>query len=164
MQLKKNFKQHVKTYTVDEAQIALERYCVYQDRCHQEVLEKLAKMNMISEAQELIVIHLIQHDYLNEERFAKSFTRGKFNQKKWGKIKISNQLKFKRVSAINIKTALNDIDDDDYLETLKNLTEKKLAHIKAKNVFEKRKKIMSFLQSKGYEFALILQIMDEVLK
>ena len=164
MQLKKNFKQHVKTYTVDEAQIALERYCVYQDRCHQEVLEKLAKMNMISEAQELIVIHLIQHDYLNEERFAKSFTRGKFNQKKWGKIKISNQLKFKRVSAINIKTALNDIDDDDYLETLKNLTEKKLTHIKAKNVFEKRKKIMSFLQSKGYEFALILQIMDEVLK
>ena len=155
--------KNTKTYTVDEAKLALERYCIYQDRCHQEVLNKLYKMNMISEAQEVILLHLIQHKYLNEERFAKSFARGRFNQKKWGKIKIINQLKFKKISSINIQTALKEINEDDYLETLQNLASKKLAQVKATTVFEKRKKTTYFLQSKGYEIPLIINALDDLL-
>ena len=149
-----------KTYTVDEAKIALERYCIYQDRCHQEVLDKLHKMHMITEAQEVILYHLLQHNFLNEERFAKSFARGKFYYKKWGKIKITNQLKFKKISAANIKTALQEIDLDDYTETLKNLAAKKWQTTKAKNSFDKRKKVTYFLQSKGYELGLIIETLN----
>jgi len=155
--------KNTKTYTVDEAKLALEKFCIYQDRCHQDVLNKLYKMNMITEAQEVILFHLIQHDFLNEERFAKSFARGKFYQKKWGKFKITNQLKFKKISLANIKTALLEINQEDYLETLKKLADKKLQQVKATNVFEKRKKVTYFLQSKGYELSLIINILDDLL-
>ena len=151
-----------KIYTVDEAKLALERYCIYQDRCHKEVINKLYTMNMIAEAQEVIIIHLIQNNYLNEERFAKSFVRGKFYQKKWGKIKITNQLKFKKISSVNIKAALKEIDSEDYLNTLKSLTEKKLLQVKAKNIYEKRKKTTCFLQSKGYEIYLIIDVLNDL--
>ncbi len=154
--------QSKKTYTVDEAKLALERYCIYQDRCHQEVISKLHKMNMIKEAQEVILLHLIQNNFLNEERFAKSFARGKFYQKKWGKIKITNQLKFKYISSANIKAALKEIDEDDYLDTLKQLVEKKVNQTKG-SAFEKRNKAIYFLQSKGYEFELINQTLNMVL-
>ncbi len=154
--------KNIKTYTVNQAKLLLEKYCIYQDRCHQEVIDKLYKMNMISEAQDVILLHLIQHNFLNEERFAKSFARGKFYQKKWGKYKITNQLKYKKISAINIKTALQEIDEQDYLDTLKQLANKKYTLVKATNIFEKRKKTTYFLQSKGYEISLIINTLDDL--
>lgn len=154
---------NIKTYTVDQAKLALEKYCIYQDRCHQEVLDKLYKMNMIDDAKELILVHLIQHNFLNEERFAKSFARGKFYQKKWGKVKITNQLKYKNISTLNIKTAIEEINEEDYLETAKTLILKKIAQLNLKNKFEIRKKVSYFMRSKGYEISLIIDVLDSVL-
>ena len=77
-----------KHFSVQEATKKMERYCAYQERCHKEVTEKLRNMKMIPEAIDQIVGHLIQENYLNEERFAKSFARGKINIKKWGKNRI----------------------------------------------------------------------------
>ena len=76
------------TYTLSEASRKLEYYCTYQDRCHQEVSMKLRQMNMIPEAIDHIMGHLIKQDYLNEERFARNYARGKFNNKHWGRIRI----------------------------------------------------------------------------
>ena len=74
-----------KVFTVDEILRKLEQYCVYQDRCHKEVEQKMREFNLIPEAKEYILLSLLKHDFLNEERFAKSFARGKFRIKKWGK-------------------------------------------------------------------------------
>ena len=74
-------KQKKSTYTLEEAKRSLEKYCVYQDRCHKDIERKLMDMRMIPEARELILLHLMQHDFLNEERFARSFARGKFKIK-----------------------------------------------------------------------------------
>ena len=71
-----------KTYTLDEAQKRLERYCAYQERCHQDVRRKLTEMRMIPEAQDKIIVHLLDHDFLNEQRFVDAFIRGKFRIKK----------------------------------------------------------------------------------
>ena len=83
-----------KTYTVDEAQKVLENYCAYQERCHKDVKSKLKEMKMIPEAIDNILVHLIEQKYLNEERFAKAFVRGKFRIKKWGKSRLVRELKF----------------------------------------------------------------------
>ena len=48
-----------KTYTVDEATKILEGYCAYQERCHKEVEQKLYDLNMIPEAKEQIILHLL---------------------------------------------------------------------------------------------------------
>jgi regulatory protein len=110
-----------KNYTFQEAKNILERYCAYQERSHQEVRQKLQKMGMIPEVQDAVLLHLLDHDFLNEERFAKAFAGGKFRIKKWGKIKIAQALRQKGVSAANIKIGLAEIEEENYLVTLKKV-------------------------------------------
>tara|TARA_R110001583_G_scaffold43690_3_gene138896 strand:- start:2201 stop:2671 length:471 start_codon:yes stop_codon:yes gene_type:complete len=147
-----------KSYTVVEATKLMENYCAYQERCHKEIEQKLYDINMIPEAKEKIILHLLQHNFLNEERFAKAFVRGKFSIKKWGKIKIINELKFKNISVYNIKSSLKEINNEDYLETLQKIAEKKLPLIKESNLFKKRNKLATFLISKGFESELVFKI------
>ena len=151
------------TYTVEEAKKKLEYYCSYQDRCHTEVEKKLYEMNMIPLAQEAIILHLIENNFLNEERFSRSFARGKFRIKKWGKQRIIRELKQRNVSKYNIEIALKEIDQEEYLEVLSELTKKKWDAILEKNQFKKRKKITDFLLRKGFESNLIYMEIDQIM-
>jgi len=151
-------------FTVDEIKKKLEYYCVYQDRCHQEVEKKLEEYQLIPEAKEKILLHLFQENFLNEERFSKSFARGKFRIKKYGKQRIVKELKYRGISAYNIKTALKEIDDDEYLITANLLVEKKKASLNESNLIIMRKKITDYMLGKGYEFNLIQEIINNRLK
>lgn len=150
------------TYTVEEAKKGLEHYCSYQDRCHKEVQQKLFKMRMIPEACELIILHLMEHDFLNEERYAKSFARGKFNIKNWGKIRIVNELKQKNISKYNIETALKEIEEEEYHSRIKFLAVKKYELLSEPNNFKKRQKLIDFLLRKGYENYLVYDVVKEI--
>ena len=119
---------------------------------------------MIPEAKELILLHLLEHDFLNEERFSKSYARGKFNIKKWGKQRIIRELKFRDISEYNIKTALKEIDEALYLSTIYDITEKRNALITEDNSFKRRKKLTDFLMRKGYEFNLIYTTVKAVIE
>ena len=154
-----NFK---KSFTVDEIKKKLEHYCVYQDRCHKEVETKMKEYHLIPEAKEIILLHLVQSNFLNEERFAKSFARGKFRIKCWGKQRIVRELKFKNISAYNIKTALKEIDELEYLNTIYRITENKNTIIKEENVFKRKRKLIDFLMRKGYESDLIYKTVNEI--
>ena len=147
-------------FTVDEIKKKLEYYCVYQDRCHQEVEKKLQEYLLIPEAREKILLHLFQENFLNEERFSKSFARGKFRIKKYGKQRIVKELKYRGISAYNIKTALKEIDDDEYVITANLLIEKKKDSLNESNVIIKRKKITDYMLRKGYEYNLIQEIIN----
>ena len=151
-----------KSYTVDEATKALEHFCAYQERCHKEVEQKLYDLKMIPEAKEKIILHLLQHNFLNEERFANAFVRGKFSIKKWGRIKIVSELKFKNISSYNIKSALKEINEEDYIITLQEIAEKKLALIKEPNSFKKKSKLITFLISKGFETNLVYTVVNSL--
>lgn len=151
------------SFTVDEIKKKLEYYCAYQDRCHKDVEEKLKDFFLIPEAKEEIIIHLIQQNYLNEERFAKSFVRGKHNSKKWGRIRIVKELEFKDISAYNIKKALQEIDESYYYRTLLQVTEKKNALLKETNLYKRKQKLKNYLLQRGYEYELISKAVEEVL-
>ncbi len=128
---------------------------MYQDRCHFEVEQKMREFDLIPEARDEILIYLIQNNFLNEERFARSFTRGKFYQKKWGKRKIANALFQKKVPQNLIVKGFEEIEDADYLHTLEQLANEKWKTLKAKTIWEKRKKLQSFLNQRGFEWELI---------
>ncbi|TYQ00089.1 regulatory protein [Tenacibaculum adriaticum] len=151
-------------FSVEEIKRKLEQYCVYQDRCHKEVEKKLSEYNLIPEAKEYILLHLLQHNFLNEERFAKSFARGKFRIKKWGKQRIIRELKFRDISQYNIKTALKEIDDQEYITTLYELVEKKNESISETNIYKRKKKIIDFLNYRGWESNLIFEAVNEIVK
>jgi len=152
-----------KTYSLDEAQKKLEFYCAYQERCHKEVVEKLIKMRMIPDANDVIVVHLLQNNFLNEERFAKAFVRGKFRIKKWGKRRLILELKRKNINKTIITIALKEIDEDDYLETFHALAEKKAASIKESNPYKKKKKLADYLLYRGWESQLVYDKVNAII-
>ena len=143
------------SYTLKEATKKLEGYCAYQERCHKDVVTKLKHIRMIPEAIDQIVVHLIQENYLNEERFSKSFARGKFRIKKWGRNRIVNELKFRAISKYNIKTALAEIDENEYLETLNVLAKKRMDTIKETNIQKRKRKLADYLLYRGWESHLV---------
>lgn len=152
MDLKKKENNQEKGFTVSEIRDKLAKYCAYQDRCHWEVEQKLNEFNLIPEGRDEIIIYLIQNNFLNEERFAKSFVRGKFNQKHWGRIKIKSELKKKRIPTNLIQIALKEIDEDQYQSTLTELFEKKKNSLKSeRDGLKKKFKIQNFLLQKGFE-------------
>lgn len=153
-----------KTYTLTEATKKLESYCAYQERCHKEVTTKLWEMRMIPEAIDQIVTHLIQENYLNEERFSRAYARGKFNIKKWGRNRIVNELKFRSISKYNIKNALQEIDDDDYFTTLDKLAKKRVQEIKETNLQKRKKKLADYLLYRGWESHLVYEKIKELIK
>ena len=153
-----------KTYTVEEAKKKLEQYCAYQERCHSEVLQKLKKMHMIPQAIDLIVVHLLDHNFLNEERFAKAFVRGKFRIKKWGKYRITQELKRKDITKNLITSALKDISDTEYSNTFHELAEKKAATIKERNPQKKKKKLADYLLYRGWESHLVYDKVNQLIQ
>lgn len=151
-----------KFYTLDEAKRKLENYCAYQERCHFEIENKLFEMKMTSKEKEVIILHLLEHDFLNEERFSEAFARGKFNIKKWGKVRIVRELKSKRITSYNINQALKEINDTEYYNTFNTLAEKKLAQITEKNIYKKRKKLADYLLYRGWESTLVYNKVSEL--
>lgn len=147
-----------------EAKQKIEAYCAYQDRCHYEVSNKLSMWGIVGEQKDQLISDLIVKRFLNEERFAESFVSGKFRIKRWGKIKIRQHLKAKFIPEYCIKKAINQIDGDEYLSTLRTLTEKKLAELSdQEDSYKKKAKILRYLASKGYEQDLSYDIVNELL-
>jgi regulatory protein len=151
-----------KAVTIKEAQLKLEYYCSYQERCHQEVVQKSYDLGMHSNDVDALVVHLIQHNFLNEERFARAFARGKHRIKLWGKNRIVNELKQRHISAPNIKAALAEISETEYHDTFDKLTEKHWETIRETNVQKKKKKFCDYLLRKGWESAMVYEKLKEL--
>ncbi len=139
-------------------------YCAYQERCQQEVITKLKSYKLNKDEMDYVLLLLIQGNYLNEERFARTFASGKFRMKRWGKRKIKYQMKGKGLTEKCIELGLSEIDNEEYYTALENLIEKKLEQSKESNPFKKRSKISAYLYGRGFESNLINEILDDKLK
>lgn len=153
--MKKNY-NHLRP-TLKEALEKGASFCAYQERCQQEVREKLYSLKLDKEDVEEVLSLLIQEKFIDEVRFAKAYSGGKFRQKKWGRKKITQHLKLKQISDYCIKKGLEEISETAYLTTLKNEIEKKKATLKDKNQFTRKNKLINYALSKGYEYELILE-------
>ena len=147
--------------SVNDAIKKLEYYCSYQDRCYKEVTMKLKSLGMFQTAIDHILDHLVANNFLNEERFAKSFARGKHKFKQWGKRRIEQELKFRDISSYNIKTALKEIEAD-YLSNFYALAERKWQNITESSLDKKKRKWVDFLMRKGYESNLIFDLLKDL--
>ncbi|KRO87079.1 MAG: recombinase RecX [Cryomorphaceae bacterium BACL29 MAG-121220-bin8] len=148
--------------TIKEIEIKLQYYCSYQDRCHKEVHEKLRTFNIINAEANQIISNLISENFLNETRFSKSYVRGKFNIKHWGKIRIVNELKKRNISAFNIMQGLKEIDELEYQNKFEEIFNKKLSSLVGLSLIIKKRKILSYLLYRGWESSLIYQKIYEI--
>ncbi|WP_417266517.1 regulatory protein RecX [Brumimicrobium sp.] len=148
-------------YSFLEAKQKIEAWCAYQDRCHSEVYNKLRGYGLDDEDTNALISHLISYQFLDEQRFADSFVSGKYRIKKWGRNKITAHLKQKNVPQRCITDALKTIDEELYLENIKNLAARKWREKKGSD-FEIKIKVQRYLANKGYEFELIYNVLDDL--
>jgi regulatory protein len=135
----------------------LQNYCSYQERCHKEVRNKLLEVGCSGTLLEEVIFDLMQENYLNEERYAQHYARGKFRMLKWGKVKISQGLKANGVTEFCIQKGLQEIDDKEYKQCFEKLFEKKCESLKKERMsITKKNKVKNYLLSKGYESRMVM--------
>jgi len=137
---------------------------MYQERCHSEVRNKLYELGCTSVDVEKHLTDLIEANILNEERFAKSYARGKFRMKQWGRVKIIQGLKLKKISDYCIKKGLTEIDGEEYDAVLAKLAERKVYEIRNdKSKLSKKMKLYRYLVQKGFERDIVSEIVSKLI-
>lgn len=149
-------------YSLLEAKQKLEALCAYQERCSHELNQKMIQWCIPEEDRNALLANLIERNFLSEERFAEAFVSGKYKIKKWGRIKIKQELKRKFISDYSIKYGLNSIDADLYWDNILSLTKRKMNSLPNEEEYIRRAKTYRFLSSKGYEFDLIEDAYNEI--
>lgn len=139
-------------------------YCAYQERCISEVRTKLEELGLDPSQMDPMVGKLIEEGFLNEERYAEAFVRGRFSVKKWGKIRIRQELKMREIPEDTIVRALKLIDGDDYLSVLRYLAERKLKLTEDANPLKRKAKVQRFLLFRGFENDLIRDVVEQLMK
>lgn len=145
----------MKVLNPKQAREKIQRYCVFQERAHQEVRSKLYAYGLYRSDVEEILSDLITEGFLNEERFARAYAGGKFRMKKWGRIKITHALEAKGVSRNCIRIGLTEIDEKDYSISLRNVLIQKLGSLQDENEYVLRDKLSAYAIRKGYEPDLV---------
>ncbi|MBP3944073.1 RecX family transcriptional regulator [Sphingobacteriaceae bacterium WQ 2009] len=151
-----------KILTPLQAKLKAESFCAYQERSQQEIRDKLYSWGLHEADVENVICELISDNFLSEERFAMAYASGKFKLKGWGKQKIKQGLKFKKVSPVLIKQALAAIEYDAYSEKLMEILKKKDSLLKEKDPYIRKNKLLQYALGKGYESAEILSLLKEM--
>ena len=146
----------------EEALAKLQRYCAYQERCHEEVRSKLLDMGIYSDWREEIIVQLIEENFLNEERFARAFARGKFRIKQWGRNRIRQELKKRKISDYCLRKAMEEIEEEDYLNTLRTALIKKNISLKEEDPYRRKSKLARYAVSRGFESELAWQLINDM--
>ncbi len=141
--------------TQREAIEKMAKYCAYQERCQFEVRTKLFGSGLSNDEIENVICDLIEQKFLDELRFSKAFVKGKFNTKSWGKLKIKQHLKQKKISNSCINKALDEISNEDYFNKLNGLIKKKNKLLVTDNEYTRKQKIGRYLIGKGFESEIV---------
>lgn len=153
----------MKLYNLKEAYLRASSYCAYQERTQDEVRERLREWHIRGEDAELVIVRLIEENFLNEERFAKAFAGGKYRMKQWGRLKIRQELRARGLSDFCIKQALKEIEENEYRQTLRRVLEKKNETLKDEELMIRKQKLVRYALGKGYENDLIWSAVEDML-
>ena len=155
-------KQPAKPLTPDQVLDKMAKYCAYQERCVKDVRDKLKTFDILEEEKTKILDYLLDNRFVNDERFAKSFVRGKINQSGWGVNKIRFHLIQKGIDKDIIDEALGQTDNEVYRQHLIDILKAKSKTIKADSDFEKKRKLAAYAMQKGFEGNLIWEVLKDL--
>lgn len=156
------FMKNEKSFSEEELLGKLMRYCAYRERCVKEITEKLKSLNATWQQEEKIIEKLIADNFVNEERFVKSFATDKFRLQNWGKMRITRELKIREIPPSLISKALNQIGEEEYLKTFQNLFDKRWNSLSETNFLQRKKKTLDFFLYRGYEYDLIMSQLNKL--
>ena len=155
-------KQANKPLTPDQVLDKMAKYCAYQERCVKDVRDKLKTFEIPEKEKEKILDYLLDNRFVNDERYAKAFVRGKVNQSGWGVNKIRFHLIQKGIDKDIIDEALGQTDNEVYRQRLIDILKTKSKTIKANSDFEKKRKLAAYAMQKGFEGNLIWEVLKDL--
>ena len=155
-------KQANKPLTPDQVLDKMAKYCAYQERCVKDVRDKLKTFDIPKEEKTKILDYLLDNRFVNDERFAKSFVRGKVNQSGWGVNKIRFHLVQKGIDKDIIEDALGQTDEEVYRQRLIEILKTKAKTVKASSDFEKKRKLAAYAMQKGFEGSLVWETLKDL--
>jgi regulatory protein len=148
----------------EEALSRMMKYCAYQERSHAQVRNKLLKLKVYGDALESIISELITEGFLNEERYARTYVRGKFRNNKWGRNKILMGLKHNKISSYCIKKGMEEIEEEEYRLVLQSVLLKKLTHSSKDDKYVNFKKVTQYALQRGFEYDLVKEVLNELIE
>jgi len=151
-----------KPLTPDQVLNKMAKYCAYQERCVKDVKDKLKTFDIPEEEKTKILDYLLDNRFVNDDRFAKAFVRGKVNQSGWGVNKIRFHLIQKGIDKDIIDEALGQTDNEVYRQRLIDILKTKSKTIKADSDFEKKRKLAAYAMQKGFEGNLIWEVLKDL--
>ena len=151
-----------KPLTPDQVLDKMAKYCAYQERCVKDVRDKLKTFDIPQTEKDKILDYLLDNRFVNNERFAKSFVRGKVNQSGWGVNKIRFHLMQKGIDKELIEEALGQTDEEVYRQRLIDILKTKSKTIKADSDFEKKQKLAAYAMQKGFEGNLVWEVLKDL--
>ena len=137
------------------------KYCAYRERCSEEVNTRLRQMGAEEALRQQIITRLKEEGYLNDQRFAKLYARGKFLNNQWGKVKIKAGLLARGIDEEYIGQSLSEIDQQEYSDTLLALLTKKYHSIRDKGQANPEERTAAYAIQKGFEPGLVWQSLKE---
>ena len=155
-------KAPAKPLSPDQVLDKMAKYCAYQERCVKDVRDKLKTFDIPEEEKKKILDYLLENRFVNDERFAKSFVRGKVNQSGWGMNKIRFHLMQKGIDKELIDEALRQTDEEVYRQRLIDILKTKSKTIKADFDFEKKRKLAAYAMQKGFEGNLVWEVLKDL--
>ena len=146
--------------TEQEGKALAERYCSGAEHCCHEVEAMLERHDTGSEDIDRILKHLIKEGYIDESRYACAFVRDKVRFAKWGRIRIAQALRQKRIPHDVAQSALESIDEDDYMAALNDVVRSRYRTARGTTEFERKMKTMRTVCGRGYEPQLVRKVLD----
>ena len=155
-------KQAAQPLTPDQVLDKMAKYCAYQERCVKDVRDKLKTFDLPQKEKDKIIDYLVDNRFVNDERFARSFVRGKINQSGWGLNKIRFHLIQKGIAKDIIDEALGQTDEETYRQRLIDILKTKSKTVKAENDFERKRKLAAYAMQKGFEGSLVWEVINGI--
>ena len=125
------------------------KFCAYQERSIFDVKMKLISWKIDEAIISDIILQLKDENFINEERYTLAFASGKLRTNSWGRNKIAYALQKKQIPELTIQIALNSLDEEEYINTLKKVLASKI--IKDDNEFRRNNKLVKYAQQKGFQ-------------
>lgn len=141
----------------------LEHFCAYQERSLQEVEKKLANFQISSAEKQQVIALLKQNKFLDESRYLTAFVKDKFNLRRWGKIRISIELKRKGYKESEIAEVFEEeLSDEAYNKALLTVLKIKNRSLHEEDIYKRKQKLAKFALSRGFEMFLIWPAIDKL--
>lgn len=105
---------------------------------------------------------LVKNHFLDDARFAEAYARDKHRFNRWGKLKIMQMLRQKRVPERLIEQALSALPDEENDTTCLALLKQKNRGLKEEDPYKRKAKLFRFALSRGFDYETISRCIDQL--